>query len=233
MNLKVSCSLLTLILIVPLRSGATEPVAFPIFLKQGFSTVLEFESAPKRIVLGDAQSFQAERMEKSLVVRATAASATGNLFVFFDTDVPRVFVLTASDDAEPTLYRKFEEIKPPQIQVIKAKRSTERKGGRGLHIRSAKFDPKKDFLTIDISIEADGSNAIRPAWEKGRLKFKSQEIAPTKLWAERKEVQKDSRVRGRFIFAKPNLPRDFGEATLVIPLKGESKALTAELRGSL
>jgi hypothetical protein len=213
---------------------AAEPQTFPVFLKQGFSTVLEFENAPKRIVLGDSQNFQVERMEKSLVVRALAPFATGNLFVFFDSGEPRVFVLTASEDAEPTLYRKFEEVKPlpppPQKSLWVRHNNNTNNNERGLVLRSTTFDVKKDYLTLDALITADSSRPLRPEWKKARLKFKSQLMTPTKLWAERKEVQTDSSIRARFIFAKPNLPRDFGGAVLVIPLLGEPKALSVELR---
>ncbi len=212
---------------------AAEPQTFPVFLKQGFSTVLEFENAPKRIVLGDSQSFQVERMEKSLVVRALSAYATGNLFVFFESGEPRVFMLTASEDAEPTLYRKFEEVKPPHLPIQKSLWVRHNNNSeRGLLIRSTTFDEKKDYLTLDAVIAADSSRPLRPEWKKARLKFKNQLMTPTKLWAERKEVQKDSLVKARFIFAKPNLPKDLGGAILVVPVLGEPKALAVELRRS-
>lgn len=211
---------------------ASQPVTFPVFLRQGFSTVLEFENAPKRIVLGDSQSFQVERMEKSLVVRTLTSYATGNLFVFFESRDPRVFVLTASEEAEPTLYRKFEEVKPQAVPESKAPKAKVAYFDRGLAVRGINFDEKKDFLTLDVLLTADSSRPMRPEWKKARLKYKSLSISPAKLWAERKEVQKDSSVKARFVFAKPNLPRDFGGALLVVPLSGEPKALAIELRRS-
>src|SRR5476651_1017859 len=80
---------------------------FPVFLKAGFSSVLEFEEVPVRVVLGDGQSFQVEKVERSLVVRTLSPYAASNMFVYFKDTAPRLFVLTASEDANPTYYKKF------------------------------------------------------------------------------------------------------------------------------
>jgi hypothetical protein len=216
-------------LLFVISAAAAQPVSFPVFLKQGFSTVLEFESAPKKLVLGDVQSFQVERMDKSLVLRALTPSASANLFVFFAEGDPKVFLLTASDDAEPTLYRKFESSRPIEKATTPIRRQADDRI-RGLYLRSLTFDEKKDFLTVEVALVADSSSIVRPEWGSVRIKYKSQVIAPTKLWSERKEVQRDAKVRARFIFSKPNLPSTLGGAVLVIPISGEQKAFSIVLR---
>lgn len=209
--------------------AALPPVSYPLFLKQGFSCVLEFDKVPKRVVIGDLQSFQVEKMENSVVVRAITAYASSNMFIYFDTGEPRLFVLTASEDAEPTLYRKFETPKPPEVKATPSTLPSAGKGS-GIFLVSAKFDARKDYLTVDARIVAGGGGAIRPDWSLARLKYGDSVLAPMKAWAERKEVQKDSGIRARFIFAKPNVRRDLKDSKLVLPVPGRT-ALTLNLGG--
>jgi hypothetical protein len=96
---------------------------------------------------------------------------------------------------------------------------------------SASFDQKKDYLTVSIELTADSTEAIRPNWNLVRLTHNKTALAPFKLWAERKEVQKDSLVRSRFVFAKPNIPRNLAGTAIVLPLDGKSSALTLGLAG--
>lgn len=208
--------------------AAPTPVPFPLFLRQGFSSVLEFEESPRRVVVGDLQSFQVEKMEKSLVVRAQTAYATSNMFVYFDKGEPRLFVMTASEDAEPTIYRKFEEQK---VEPKAATPISETKPVRGTRILGAKFDGKKDYLTVDLLLVANGTGVIRPNWELARLKSGELAIKPIKTWAERKEVQKDSEARARFIFVKPNAPKNLQEVRLVLPLQGQTTPISLSLGG--
>ena len=68
--------------LIPALSFAAQtnlsPTPFPVFLKLGFSAMLKFAEAPVTAVLGDAESFQVEKLGNSLVVRTlvTEASAT-------------------------------------------------------------------------------------------------------------------------------------------------------------
>jgi len=206
------------------------PISFPLFLRQGFSCVLEFESAPKRVVVGDQQSFQVEKMERSLVVRSLTAYASSNMFVYFDSGDPRLFVLTASEDAEPTLYRKFENLKIVE-KKIEAPKVVTKATVDGARLVSAKFDAKKDYLTVDAELSAGGKGAIRPEWELARLKFGDTVLKPTKTWAERKEVQRDSKVKARFIFAKPNIPKNLSTTKLVLPVARQAIPISISLGG--
>lgn len=210
----------------------THPVPFPVFLKIGFSSILEFEEAPTRVVLGDSQAFQVERLERSLVLRTLVGYATSNMFVYFKTANPRLFVLTASEDAEPTYFKKFETQKvTAQPQPATRGGSIPTKPGVS-QIISAKFDAKKDYLTVEVRIAADSTRLLRPSWNLVRLRHLATTQAPVKLWAERKDVQKDSTVRARFIFAKPNVPRDFFGSLLIVPIEGQLTPLTLALRGA-
>jgi len=208
------------------------PTPFPVFLKSGFSSILEFEEQPSRVVLGDPQAFQVERLEKSLVVKTLNAYGASNMFVYFKDDEPRLFVLTASEDAQPTYYRKFETnriiLKKESIAVA---HTASKYPARVSKVLQATFDAKKDYLTVETLVSADSKTAIKPNWKLVRLTYNGRAIAPFKLWAERKDVQKDSSVKARFIFAKPNLSRDLDGVVLVIPLLGEVRSISLILKG--
>lgn len=216
-----------ILFLIPQFAFAANPLTFPVFLKSGFSTVLEFEEVPTKVVLGDTQSFQVEKLDKALVIKTVTPYATSNMFVYFKEKDPRLFVLTASEDAEPTYYKKFESLIPPKPLVTGPAKQIK----RGMVLRSAKFSPKKDFLTIEVSVGADGSQKLIPSWEKVRLLYGKNSIAPTKLWSERKEVQKDSSAVARFIFNKPNVPVGMKDTKLVVPIEGVITPFTILLSG--
>ncbi len=206
------------------------PTSFPLFLRHGFSCVLEFDSVPKRVVIGDLQSFQVEKMEKSLVVRPLAAYASSNMFVYFESGDPRLFVLTASEDAQPTLFQKFESIKLPEKKV-EAPKVLSRRGLEGIQLISAKFNAQKDYLTVDARITAGSGVAIKPSWDLVRLRSGDLSVAPIKTWAERKEVQRDATLNARFIFAKPNVRKDLKDVKLVLPILGRTTPFSLNLGG--
>jgi hypothetical protein len=226
--------ILFLLLLLPIAAHATsfQPAPFPIFLKAGFSSVLEFDETPARVVLGNSQSFQVEKLDHSLVIKALAPYAATNMFVYFNSQDPRLFVLTASEDAEPTYYRKFESPKLLK-QDLKVERSTSPPAfsHRGTKILSTRLDPKKDYLTVEAELSADGKEVLRPMWAWVRLKTATAAIMPFKLWAERQEIQRDSLIKARFIFAKPNVPRNLKGVSLIIPLQGNTTPLVLSLRG--
>jgi hypothetical protein len=216
-----------IMLLLPLISFAEmqgSPTAFPVFLREGFSTILEFEEPPSRVVLGDGQSFQVERLDRSVVIKTLEPYAVSNMFVYFKTKSPRLFVLNASEEAEPTYYKKFETIKPP---LPKSKPKTQLK--RGAYLKSATFNKKKDHLVLEIAISADHTSKIIPEWSKVRLAFKDLKIEPKSLWSERKEVQKDSSTKARLAFLRPNIPKDLSGASLIIPIRGQTKPFIVNL----
>ncbi|MBL7716631.1 MAG: hypothetical protein JNL01_14295 [Bdellovibrionales bacterium] len=212
-------------------SAATQvPSApFPIFLKSGYSTVLEFEEMPSRVVLGDGQAFQVERLERSIIIKTLTPYASTNMFVYFRSGETKLFVLTASEDAQPTYYKKFEtQLKMPEStsEGVQPKRFT-----RSSRVRLVQFDTKKDYLTIEAEIMADANEIIRPNWALVRLKQGSKITTPVKLWSERKDIQKDSSVKSRFVFAKPNVTRSLEGAFLVIPLANDTRTISLPLKG--
>lgn len=212
-------------------SFAAIPMTTPIFLKQGFSTVLEFSSTPKKVVLGDSQSFQVEKMENSLVIKALVPSAQGNLLVYTQKKEPKVFLLTASDEAEPTSYRKIEESFIAQKETQKPNIKPAQKSIERALVTSAKIDGKGDFLSVDVMVEASSLRPILPDWDGARLSYEKGSKRAFKVWAERKEVLRDTKIKSRFIFAKPNVPLNLKGVTLEIPLKGEKKILAVKLGG--
>lgn len=207
------------------------PATFPVFLRSGFSSILEFESSPTRVVLGDSQSFQVERLERSIIIKTLAAYASSNLFVYFKDAPTRLFVLTASEDAQPTYYKKFETPVPPKVSASVS--NSRAPLPRAAKLRSVKFDTKKDYLTIEVEISADSSAIVRPNWPLVRLRDGVRTIAPIQLWSERKDVQRDSRIRCRFIFGKPNVKRTLDGVSLVIPLEGDTRTMIVGLKGGV
>ena len=213
-------------LLFPLFSFAdtqVPPTPFPVFLREGFSTILEFEEAPSRVVLGDSQSFQIEKLERSIVIKTLEPYAVSNMFVYFKSKTPRLFVLNAAEDAEPTYYKKFETLKPPAPKLITSRLK------RAAFLRATYFDKKKDHLSVEISITADAAAKILPEWNKVRLLYKDTRTEPKTLWAERKEIQKDSGARARFVFIRPNVPKDLKGVSLVIPIQGQTKPFIVNL----
>lgn len=210
--------------------AAVPSAPFPVFLKAGFSSVLEFDEIPSRIVLGDAQKFQVEKLDHSLVIKTLTPFAATNMFVYFHDVPPRLFVLTASEDAQPTFYKSFTEPPAPPKKTMRVT-PTASQGEKGGRLLSAKFDAKKDYLTVDCVVQADSSSLLRPSWSLVRLIYSGTPIAPLKVWAERKDVQKNAAVRARFIFAKPNIPRDLAGTSLVIPLEGSLIPIRIKLKG--
>lgn len=206
------------------------PTPFPIFLKSGFSSVLDFDDTPSQVVLGDAESFQVEKLKHSIVLKPLAPYATTNMFVYFRNQKTRLFILTASEDAEPTYYKSFKSPPPPKPPVKKVVPKMSWTDGRGTKLVGAWFDKKKDYLTIDLVVSASSKAALSPKWDWVRLSYKNAAITPTKLWAERQTVQKDSSVKARFIFAKPNVSRDLKGTTLIVPIHGTLKPVGVPLR---
>jgi hypothetical protein len=205
------------------------PTPFPVFLKEGFSTILEFEEAPTQVVLGDANVFQVEKLNRSIVIKPLVTYATTNMFVYFKTKDARLFILAASEDAEPTYYKKFESFVPKKAEP-KTADAVQRSYSQGAQLSKVSFDAKKDFLTIDIVLSAGPKAKVVPNWDLVRLRHKGNSVSPTKLWSERREAQKDSAIKARFIFAKPNVPGDLKEVALVIPLKGSIKPFSIAIR---
>ncbi len=205
------------------------PTAFPVFLKEGFSSILEFEEVPTQVVLGDQNLFLVEKLNRSIVIKPLSPYATTNMFVYFKSKETKLFLLTASEESEPTYYKKFDT----EIQKVSevAKVTAQIKYSRGLHLKASDYDSKKDYLTIDLVIAADSTGKISPSWDLIRIKHKDRIINPVKVWSERREAQRDSFVKARLIFAKPNIPADFKDVSIIVPIKGISKPYTAELKG--
>ena len=226
-----------LMMLWPVTTLASQlpPTAFPVFLKAGFSSVLEFDEAPVRVVLGDGQSFQVERVDRSVVVRTLTQYAASNMFVYFKDSQPRLFVLTASEDANPTYYKKFDKEAPIRITPVlqKARNESVSKSdsetGYDLRITRTEFDFKKDYLTIEGELSSASQEILKPNWKLLRLTYKSRALAPFKLWSERETVQKDSTVKFRVILAKPNVPRDLKGVSIVIPVLGQLHAINVSL----
>ncbi len=206
------------------------PASFPVFLKEGFSTVLEFSAPPTEVVLGDPRHFMVQKLQDALVVKPLVPNASSDMFVYFRALEPRLFVLTASNKVTPTFFKRFgTELAfqaPPQVSEIKKR--TRFLYRESLRVLSARFSSKKDYLTVAAEISAGSNQMLKPAWTRAHLLFHGKSILPLKLWSERREIQKDSRVKCRFIFLKPNLSRHLWQVLLVIPLS-RNRTLSARL----
>lgn len=208
---------------------AAEPLSFPVFLRPGFSSILEFEEAPTQVVVGDQNSFQVERLNKSIVLKPLVTNATTNMFVYFKSQEARIFILKATEDAEPTYFKKFTTIAP---STLISPNLTKFNYKRGVYLKKVNFNNKRDYLTIDFIISADASEKILVDWDNCRLKYKNTFQKPIKVWAERREVQRDSKINARFVFTKPNLPRKSLGAFIILPLINSKNSLTFEIKGA-
>lgn len=197
----------------------------PIFLKEGYSSILDFDDAPTQVVIGDSNSFQVERLRKSIVLKPLVPYSTTNLFVYFKDKPTKLFILSASEDSQPTLLRKFETVKPTPLPGSRAPLE------RQAFVKKATFDKNKDYLTVDVLLSADSNRKIIPDWNLIRLRYKESSLSPSKVWSERKEIQKDSSLRARFIFTKPNIPRDLAKTSITIPILGETNPIQLVLSG--
>jgi hypothetical protein len=204
------------------------PMSSPIFLRPGFSTVLEFGVAPTHVVIGDAASFQVERLNTSLVLKTLAFEASSNMLVYFNNSEPRVFILTASEDAEPTLYKKVGAAALPNPP---ASNTNSKQVSGKTAILNSKFDAKKDYLTVEYTIAAKSDSQVIPLWESVYIKYGETRIETQNSWSERKVVQRDTTVRARAIFTTPDVPRNLNGVQLVIPLKDSNKKLILSLKG--
>lgn len=213
-------------------AGALPPAPFPVFLKMGFSTVLDFDEAPAKVVLGDSQKFQVERLNDSLVIKTLTPFATTNMFVYFKEKETKLIILTASEDAQPTYYKKFDPpIQAPKAIPVPVAHVPAPATQRGGKVVLAHFDAKKDYLTVEFYLGNDSKELMKPTWAYVRLVYKNATLAPYKLWAERQDVQKDSRVKARAIFAKPNIPRNLQDVSLVVPIQGSLSPISLTLVG--
>lgn len=207
----------------------SSPTPFPVFLKEGFSSILEFEEAPTQVVLGDQNLFQVEKLNQSIIIKPLVPYATTNMFVYFKTKETRLFILTASDENNPTYLKKFTPVVPPK-PVIKVTTNIVRKLVRGAKLSKSIFDKNKDYLTVDFEISADSTSKISPDWDRIRLKHKDRYVSPSKLWSERREVQRDTSIKARIVFAKPNIPGDMQGTSILVPIKGSTKSFTFNLK---
>ncbi len=233
-NLKSILILFTLVTVFCFNSFALNepPIAQPLFLKLGFSSVVEFDEEPEKIILGDSQSFQVEKTNKSLVIRSLTNYASSNLFVYFKKHPTQIFSLTSDEDASPTLLKKIYlndlviKATPPEATKTEVKK----KYIEGAKLIKKEFSKAKDYLTLDYLITAGNSSKLEPQWNKIRLRCGKTEIPPYKTWSEREVIQKDSDMKARVIFLRPNIGNDLKKCFLDIPAKDRSKNLKLELK---
>ncbi len=217
--------------IVSLAAQAQEsqPMTTPIFVKPGFSSVLEFPSTPTQAVIGDANLFQIERLNRSLVIKSLVLEGQSNLLVYFQSGPPKSFILTASEKSEPTFYKKI------GVSVIASPRTrgVAERNYRATQVISKSFDAKKDYLTIEyILVSASGSKA-KPDWENIYLKMKDKKTRSHSSWSERKEVQRDTSVRAKVVFQTPDVPRSLAGVSLVLPMLEGGSPIEFKLGGKL
>ena len=207
-------SILKLLSAVAFASEA-QPTTFPVFLKQGFSTILEFQDLPTKVVIGDSKNFQIERVEKSILIKPLIEDGSSNLFIYFKREAPRLLLLRVSEDAEPLLYKRFENVIVPKT-IVPSKSVQPPK----TKVLSTTFSKKKDYLVVDVLLVAQSDSLIQPKWEMTEIVSKNQKFRPTKVWSERKDIQRNTGVRSRFVFYRPNIPLNLRGTLISIPLVG-------------
>ena len=222
------------LLILSAQAETSLPISTPIFLKQGFSTVLEFREAPTKVVLGDATSFQIEKLDASIAIKPLAPYATTDMLVYFKKETMRLFILSAADEAVPTLFKSYKENAIPASsnhnpsRVVGIVRNL--KLQTGLELIAVMSDKKKDYVTVDFWVSSSEERLI-PEWNSLRLNVGPNISKPSKVWSERREVQIGTSVKARAIFTRPDL--SLTNASLSLPLLGKSQGLSLNLGGKL
>ena len=210
----------------------TPVIAQPLFLKLGFSSVVEFDEDPEKIILGDSQSFQVEKSNKSLVIRSLTNYASSNLFVYFKKHSTQIFSLTSDEDANPTLLKKIylNDLVINAVAPKESKIEAKKKYIESVKLTKKEFSKAKDYLTLDYVITAGSSSKLEPTWKKIRLRCGKIEIPTYKTWSEREVMQKDTEMKARVIFLRPNIGNDLKKCFLDIPVKDRSKNLKLEIK---
>lgn len=204
---------------------ACQPTPFPVFLKQGFSSVLEFEETPTQVILGDSGGFQIEKLGKSIIIKPLVPYATTNLFVYFQTKPQRLFILNASEDSEPLFFKRFESLAFSPVSLPGTGGTTPIAHGRSVRLQKAIFSRRKDYLIVDLILSSDSTEKLMPIWQSIQLKYGSYTLRPSKIWSARREIQRDSSIPARLIFHKPNIPRNLANVELRIPTEGKKADL--------
>jgi hypothetical protein len=229
--------ILSLFISAAMAASDLGPAAFPVFLREGFSSILEFDETPTQVVLGDQNLFQIEKLKSSLLIKPLKPYATTNMFVYFKSAPTKLFILTASEDSEPVYFKKISTSVATKSAATNTKTAVvpapSQKLKRGASLRRTQIDSKKDYLTVDFTISADSTASLIPNWDLVRLKVKDRILIPSKLWSERREVQRDTSIKARLIFTKPSLGAELKNAVGVIPLKNSTDTLTFALEGSV
>ena len=227
---------LLFIIVISTPALAARPiVAYPLFLKKGYSGVVNFTESPARVVLGDSKLFQIERLKSSLIIRPLFEEATSNLFVFFKTADPKLFLLSAKKDADPNFYLDFDypvRATPVGQYETKPKLFTHSSAGVGFRVIEKNFSDKRDYLLLKVGIRNNDYSLLNPIWDASRLKYKGKFFAPSKVWAERKSIFKSSEVRATFEFTRPGVLESMEGVELVIPLS-DSFPLNFPLKSSI
>lgn len=201
----------------------------PIFLKPGFSSVIEFETTPTQVVIGDNSSFQVEKLRKSIVVRPLVDETTTNMLVYFSRSKPMLFILNSSQDSNPTLYRKIASPTKQVKRKVQTKKTKKKRYRRRTFIRKIDFDSKGDRLSITLGMSADWRMPIKPIWKSIKIRTRSKMLVPSKIWSQRKVVQPDSEVFSQFIFIRPGISKSLKDCHIIIPLVGYKKPLILAL----
>lgn len=226
--------------LVASNAALSAPAPVPLFLKAGYSSVLEFEEAPARVVIGDAGSFQVERMEKSILVRPVVEEASTNLVVYFKVSGPRMFILKATPDEEPAMYRKYVSVKEAPAASISSKKklstgpvhSEIRPAKKMTRVTRATLDQKGDYLIVEASFAAPAITRMSPQWKQSKISYKGKDQKPSKIWAEREVVQPGATIRAKFVFNSPEVPKSLAGVTLSVPVQGKYQAIELKLRAN-
>lgn len=206
---------------------ATTPVPLPIFLKEGFTTVLEFDEPAVQVVLGDQGQFQVERVGKAIAIRPLSSYALTNLFVYFKKSGPRLFILNASEEAEPLHYKRFNSLTSESKKSLVFEKPRIR--ARRIMLVKSEFSRGNDFLTLNLVVSADSQSKLSPNWSAIDLIYNGKRIRPIKVWSSRREVQRDSQVQAQLNFVQPNVPTSLKNTTLAVPLLNEQKVIVLDL----
>jgi hypothetical protein len=168
----------------------------------GYSTVIQLNSKPLNVVLGDQSSFRVEYINDSVTIKPVRSAAKSNLFIFTENDRFSLTVRSGPSslvDYIVHLRRIFED--PKQAKVIKM--GVKVKGVTLTLIRSVYSAPN---VYLDFVLESSQPKTIRP--EDLRILFGKSVVPIRTLYLEHIHLKPSQPVQGAvsYVSAQNRVP---------------------------
>ncbi len=194
-------------------SLSNNSVAQNINVRPGLSSVVCFENSPDYVAVGESKYFQAQKLGKNLLIRASKANEETNLLIF-------------SKGSLWSSYKLSSNLILPHTESVNCKKQpigtsiTARpiiKSSKGISSELIAYhwsSSKHDYLTLKVKLTNNTSKDWSPNWNKVQLKSSSGTFKHSSLRSERKSIVPNASSLFDVEFTRPRV--SFG-STLEIP----------------